>query len=359
MVESSMFGMLPDGSCAMKYTIPAGNAALTVTDFGATVLGLSVPDRDGNVDDIVLGFSGLEGYFDDPACYGATIGPVANRTRGAELTIGSQPYALERNDGPDNANNLHSSLTEGLHKRLWERIEDESDDSLTLACNRADGELGLPGNRRFTATFSLAEGQDGYRVDIRYRCESDKETFVNMTNHTYFNLAGHASGSALHTVVAIDADSFLPIADDHVPDGRILPVAGTPFDFRTPKALGQDLGRASVQLERGHGIDHCFCVRGWEPDGKLRHALSAHDLKSGRTLDISVTTPGIQLYPGNWLDDPEGKDGTSYIAGAGFAAEAEYFPDCAHHPSWPQPVCTPKRPYEIGISWMLGTYTQR
>ena len=359
MVESSIFGMLPDGSCAMKYTIPAGKAALTVTDFGATVLGLSVPDRDGNVDDIVLGFSVLEGYLDDPACYGATIGPVANRTRGAELTIGSQPYALERNDGPDNANNLHSSLTKGLHKKLWERIDDESDDSLTLACNLADGELSLPGNRRFSATFSLVEEQDGYRVDIRYRCESDKETFVNMTNHTYFNLAGHVSGSALDTVVAIDADSFLPIADDHVPDGRILPVAGTPFDFRTPKALGQDLGRASVQLERGHGIDHCFCVRGWEPDGKLRHALSAHDPKSGRTLGISVTTPGIQLYPGNWLDDSEGKDGTGYTPGAGFAAEAEYFPDCAHHQSWPQPVCTPERPYEIGIAWMLGTYAQR
>lgn len=354
MVDTSSFGPLPSGGAATRYNLKAGAAELSVSDFGVTVIGLCVPDAEGRMDDIVLGMPTVQGYLDDPACYGCTIGPVANRTEGAMVPLSGNVYMLEKNDGPDLRNNLHSSLTAGLHKRLWQ-LEETEDASVTLGIDFADDELGLPGRRHFTACFALAEEDCGYKVTISYRCESDKETFVNMTNHTYFNLAGHTAGTALDAVAQIPADEYIPVHDDLVTEDTPQLVAGTPFDFRVAKPLSRDIDEKNVQLKRARGYDHCFCIRDWEPDGRFRRALAAEDPRSGRTLEFWTSAPGMQLYTGNWLDDKGAKEGARYTQGSGFALEAEYFPNCANRPTWPHPICTPEHPYELDIAWKLGT----
>ena len=354
MFESSVFGMLDDGRQAHVYQLEAGGLRVRVSDFGATLLGLDCPDRDGRLADVVLGFSRLQDYAgENGACFGATIGPVANRTALGELLVDGVVCRLEKNER--GRNNLHTSLTRGLHKRLWnlEGLEGVPGGGarLTLSCSLADGELGLPGNRIVVATYSLAA--DGL-LTLTYRVETDAPTFVNVTNHAYFNLAGHASGPVDDQLVRILATRFLPIDDESVPTGALEPVVGTPFDFLSPRPLGERVEDDDVQIRRARGYDHCFCVDGYEPGAAPRPALLAHDPASGRALEVCVTTPGVQLYTGNWLGDRDAKDGADYAPRSGFAVEPEFYPDCAHHADWPQPTCAPGRPFESVTTYRLS-----
>ena len=356
MIEKHPFGTAPDGRTVTVYGLSAGPARVRVMDFGATLLGADVPDAAGNIADVVLGFDALEGYFDNPACYGATVGPSANRTDRGEVPLAGALYQLPKNDGPDQANNLHTDLARGLHKRVWNAQVDEASNAVRFTCTLADGELGLPGARTFTAEYALAQDEMGAAVlTLTYGCTTNAETFVNMTNHSYFNLAGHASGSALAQLVGIRAERFLPVRADSVSTGEVRAVAGTPFDFRAPKALGADIDADDEQLLRGHGYDHCFCVDGYEPDATPRPALTAHDPASGRVLEIAITAPGAHLYTGNWLDDSPIKDGGSYTARDGFAFEPEFWPDNVHHDEWEHPVCTPEHPYRSQIVYRFST----
>lgn len=263
MVSKQSFGTAPDGTPVSAFELADGNALVRVMDFGATLLGVTVPDREGTPADVVLGFGSLEGYLDNPACYGATIGPSANRTDGGEVTIGGVRYQLPQNDGPDKRNNLHTDLDHGLHKRVWHAEAEPRSCSVTFSTTLEDGELGLPGRRTFSATYTLAATEAGSDLTIRYACETDAPTFVNMTSHTYFNLAGHDAGSVDAQLVSLDATDFLPIREDSVSAGEVRPVAGTPFDFRTAKPLGQDVGADDEQLARARGYDHCFCINGF------------------------------------------------------------------------------------------------
>lgn len=355
-METVSFGVTPEGSKAHAYILSNDHARVRVSDFGATLLGVEVAGSDGSFDDVVLGFSSVEGYAGpNSACYGGTIGPVANRTDKAEVPLAGNVYHLPKNDGPDSANNLHSDLTRGLHKRLWE-TSIEGDDVVSFCLTLADGELGLPGERSFTVTYRLIEDASGPALVVTHSCATDAVTYVNMTNHTYFNLAGHDSGDVHDQVVSIDADEFLPVREDSVSTGETRRVEGTPFDFRSPKALGTDISEDCEQLMRARGYDHCFCVRGYDPKGEPRHALHAEDPKSGRVLDILITTPGAHLYTGNWLDDAEGvKDDATYVPRSGFAFEPEFYPDCVHHPDWPQSVCAPDEPYRSTIVYRFST----
>ena len=357
MVEVSEFGVTPSGEKAHAYTLSCGTARVRVSDFGATLLGVEVPDEAGESADVVLGYADVSGYAGvNGACYGGVIGPVANRTDRAEVPLGEKIYHLPGNDGPGLANNLHSDLERGLHKRLWHASVDEDACSVSLSCRLSDGELGLPGNRELTAVYALssdAQGATVLRLDLG--CESDAPTYVNMTNHAYFNLVGHAAGDVLSQVVSIDADSFLPVREDSVSEGEVRPVAGTPFDFGSPKALGADIEEDCEQLRRARGYDHCFCVSGYEPASAPRPALHAEDPTSGRVLDVSVTTPGAHLYTGNWLEDASGvKDGAAYGPRDGFAFEPEFYPDNVHHAEWETPVCEPGRPYSSTIVWRFS-----
>lgn len=355
MIRTISFGALEDGREAhIVELVSASGVRVRVSDFGATLIGLDAPDRLGVLADVVLGFSRLGDYAgENGACFGATIGPVANRTANAEVTVSGVSYALEKNER--GKNNLHTSLASGLHKRLWaiERAEDAPGGSaeVALSCSLADGELGLPGNRRFTATYAL--DADGL-LTLAYRAESDTPTFVNVTNHAYFNLAGHAAGAVDDQLVCIRARRFVPIDAESIPTGELAPVTGTPFDFLEPHSLGERVDEADEQLRLAHGYDHCFCVDGYEPLAAPREALHAEDPASGRVLDVSVTTPGVQLYTGNWLCDHDAKDGAAYGPRSGFAVEPEFYPDCAHHPDWPQPQCGPGEPFESVITYRLS-----
>lgn len=352
MIAVEPFGSAPSGEEVRSYTLYADSIRVRVTDFGATVLGIDVPDANGTMADVVLGFDSFKGYLDNPACYGCTIGPSANRVADGRVAIDGDIWQLEQNEG---TTNLHSSLAHGLHKRIWTAEVDEATTTVRMTCSLANGELGLPGNRRFTATFTLTERGT---LRIAYRCESDARTFVNMTNHTYFNLGGHSAGNVLDHMLTIPASGYLPINARSLPLGAVAPVAGTPFDFRTPRAIGPGLASGHEQIEAAHGYDHCLCIDGYWPCGRLRPALHAEDPGSGRTLDISITTPGLQLYTGNWLGDANAKGGTSYAAHAGFAAEPEHYPDTPNNPTYPQSFCGPGHPYESVIEYRFSTTRQ-
>lgn len=356
MADIKRFGKTDDGTDASVYTLSCGEVTARVTDFGATLLSLCAPDREGRQADVVLGFDRLDGYFDNPACYGATIGPSANRTDQGQITIGGTTYQMPRNDGPDSRNNLHTDLAHGLHKRVWDADAAEGGTSVSFSTDLADGELGLPGNRHFTANFSLAPAAEGgVALTVGYACESDAPTFVNMTNHTYWNLAGHDSGLALAQMVSVNASRYLPLRDDNVSAGEVADVSGTPFDFRRPKTLGRDIKLEDAQLAQGRGYDHCLCVDGYERGAAPRHALSAEDLACGRTLDIYITTPGAHLYTGNWLDDADAKHGATYTPRCGFAFEPEFWPDNMHHADWAHPVCEPAHPYSQTIVYRFSS----
>ena len=355
MIGTQPFGTAPGGHPVTVYELTAGSARVRVMDFGATLLGVDVPNASGSTADILLGFATLEGYLDNPSCHGATVGPSANRTDRAEVPIAGTVYHLPGNDGPNDANNLHTDLAHGLHKRMWSARADEAANAVLFTCELADGELGLPGNRTFTASYALAQDGAGAAVlTLTYGCSTDAETFVNMTNHSYFNLAGHASGTVLDQLVCIHAERFLPVREDSVSTGEVREVAGTPFDFRAAKPLGADIEADDEQLRRAHGYDHCFCVDGYEPDAAPRPALTACDPASGRALDISISAPGAHLYTGNWLDDADVKDGAAYAPRDGFAFEPEFWPDNVHHANWEHPVCTPEHPYRSTIVYRFS-----
>ena len=356
MIETHPFGTAPDGRSVTVYELAAGGARVRVMDFGATLVGVDVPDASGDVADVLLGFGRLDGYFGNPACYGATIGPVANRTDRAEVPIAGTVYHLPGNDGPDKANNLHTDLERGLHKRVWDAHVDEAANAVRFTCALADGELGLPGNRAFTAEYVLATDADGAAaLTLTYGCTTDAETYVNMTNHSYFNLAGHASGSALNQLARVRAEHFLPLREDSVSTGEVRDVAGTPFDFRAPKALGADIDADDEQLHRARGYDHCFCVDGYEPDAAPRPALTAEDPASGRVLDIAITVPGAHHYTGNCLDNTDAKVGAAYAPQDGFAFDPAFCPDNVHHADWEHPVCTPAHPFRSQIVYRFST----
>lgn len=355
MIETRVFGTVPGAGEAHVFELSAGSARVRVSDLGAAVLGIDVPDRDGTLADVVLGYGGIEGYLGPNASFlGGTMGPVANRTDRAEATIAGTVYHLEKNDGPGLANNNHTSLAHGLYRRLWDARVDEGAGAVRMTCCLADGELGLPGNRVFSAVYTLETDGGDHVLTVDYACETDAPTYVSMTNHTYMNLAGHAAGSVLGEVVAVDADSYLPLREDSVSLGKVRSVDGTPFDFREPRALGECIGADDEQLRIGRGYDHCLVVRGWEPGGAPRHALRAVDPASGRTLDVLLTTPGAHLYTGNWLDETGAKDNASYGPQAGLAFEPEFYPDSVHHPEWPQAIWEPGRPYRATIVYRFS-----
>lgn len=351
MITTAPFGTAPDGSAVTCYSLTNGTVTVRVMDFGATVLGIDVPDADGAPADIVLGYGSLDGYTaSNPSCYGATIGPSANRIGGARLTIDGTEWALVANEGK---NNLHTDLEHGLHKRVWDAVVDEGANTVRMTCSLAHGELGLPGERAFTAEFSLS---DAGVFRIHYVCESDRRTFANMTNHTYFNLAGHDAGSVLGQIVRINASQFVVIDDHSVSTGELRDVAGTPFDFRIAKPLGYDIQADDEQLHIAHGYDHCMCVDDFWPAGHLRPALHAEDPESGRVLDIQITAPGAHLYTGNFLGDEHAKDDATYQGNDGFAFEPEYYPNTPNIPSFPQCFCGPDHPWESTIEYRFSTF---
>ena len=328
MIRREHFGNMPDGREISLFILENEKIRADVTDLGAVLVRLFTPDRAGKMADIVLGFDSGEEYLDNSHCLGATVLPSANRTANASLVIAGVEYHLPVNEGN---NNLHSDKTSFI--TLWQ-TEEQSDDSVTFVHRRAHLEDGLPGNRCFKVTYTLE--LDGLRID--FDAESDQLTYINPVNHSYFNLAGADSGSVLGQTLRIHASAITPLGAGQIPTGEILPVDGTPFDFRTAKTIGSEIGNDDPQLVLAGGYDHNFVIDGYSGDGALLPVAEACDPESGRTMEVLSTQPGVQLYTANFTDVANGKTGVHYVPRGAFCLETQFFPDNIHHENFVQSV---------------------
>lgn len=325
------FGTLPDGRVVEEVTLSNGTLTARIITWGAALRCLDVPDRDGHPADVLLGYADLGAYLDHPQYFGASVGRYANRIRGGRFSLDGRDYTLPTNDGP---NTLHGG-PDGFDRRLWqvESVEGGTTPSVTLRYVSPDGEGGFPGTLTASVTYTLA-APDTLR--IAYSATTDRPTIVNLTNHSYFNLAGEASGRpVLDHVVTIPAERYTPVDATQIPTGEFAPVAGTPFDFRQPRSLGARIrdGR-EVQLLRGHGYDHNYVISE-SPAEEPRLVARVEDPTSGRVLEVASTAPGVQLYSGNMLDATSaGKSGLAYRQSDAFAIEPELFPDTPNQPGF-------------------------
>ncbi len=299
---------------------------VSITTYGGAITSLWTPDRDGNFGDIVLGFESLEDYVSNPRYFGALIGRHANRIAQGRFALNGVEYQLPKNNGP---NHLHGGF-KGFDKRVWSAKEE--DDVLHLSYFSKDGEEGYSGNVEAFVDYRLS----GNELSIEYRASTDRDTIVNLTNHSYFNLKGQ--GTILQHELTLNADGFTPVSADLIPTGEIKAVAGTPMDFREGKAIGLDLGLTES------GYDHNFVLNDW--DGSLRSVVELYEPTSGRVLEILTNQPGMQFYSGNFLDGSFiGKDGTAYVKYAGLCLEPQHFPDAPNHSNFPSTVLRPGEEY--------------
>lgn len=316
------FGTLPSGETASLYTISCGRLSAAVSDYGATLVRLLVPGQDGTLADVVLGYDDCNGYREGDACLGATVGRNANRLKDACFVLNGRTYALTPNE---NGNNLHSG-PEFFSKRMWQVLS-HTENALVLELNSPSGDQGFPGNARIRVSYTLEPGA----LRIAYNAVCDKDTVFNMTNHSYFNLAGHEkTGAAMDQVLILPGRFFNPDDPQNIPTGELRKVEGTPMDFRTPKPIGRDIDLDYEPLVLQGGYDH-----NWEVFCNPCAILS--DPVSGRTMAVSTDCPGIQFYAGNFLDET-GKGGVHYGKRSGVALETQFYPDALHHPDWPQPI---------------------
>lgn len=349
------------GANEAKICLRAGDAKIVLSSFGAGIVEAWLPDSEGNLKDIVLGFDNLEAYRHNPACHGMTIGPIANRTDKADIPLLGKHFTLEKNDGPSQENNLHSSKTAGLQMRHFNYKT--ADNICSFTTHLQDGELGLPGNKNFAVIYMLTEteyakAKDGKAVTLEITLEAttDAPCPINMTNHSYFNLSGDTTKTIDDTEVQLQSDAYLPLRADSVSLGEIRDVTDTVFDFREPKALSSAIHAKDEQIEIARGLDHCFVIRGANMGSTPRLALSAKDAATKRALDIEITAPAAHLYTGNWLDDKAAKGEIDYKPYVGFAFEPEYYPDFIHHSDWPQSIATADAPFREKIVYHFYVY---
>ena len=318
------FGVLPSGQTAHLYTISCGGLTASLTDYGATLVGLLVPDREGNLADVVLGCDDCNGYrVTNGAALGATVGRNANRLKGSTFTVSGKACAMTPNEGK---NNLHSG-PDFFFQRLWTCVS-HTESAVTFELFSPHGDQGFPGSATIHVTYSL-DASGG--LHIVYDALCDRDTVFNMTNHSYFNLAGHeATHKAMDQLLSLPGRWFNPDDAENIPTGEQRSVAGTPMDFRTPKPIGRDIDMDYEPLHLQGGFDH-----NWEVFCNPCATLS--DPASGRTLSVYTDCPGIQVYAGNFLNE-QGKDGIYYGRRSGVALETQFAPDSLHHPEWPQPI---------------------
>ncbi len=316
------FGTLPSGENASLYTITAGGLTATVTDYGATLVGLLVPDQDGSLADVVLGFDDPNAYTASTCYLGAIVGRSANRIGGAAFTLNGKTCHLAKNE---NGNNLHSG-PDCYHLRMW-TVKSHTETAITLTLHSPDGDQGFPGNAQISVTYSL-DGQGG--LHIVYDAVCDQDTVFNLTNHAYFNLAGHENGGAAMDQILTIPGRFFNVADsESIPTGELRSVEGTPMDFRTGKPIGRDIAADYEPLHLQGGYDH-----NWEvycnPCATVEYG--------GRVMEVHTDCPGVQFYAGNFLEAPNGKGGVSYGKRSGICLETQYYPDSINNPQWPQPI---------------------
>jgi len=318
-IDKTYFGTTA-GAEVFSYTLSNDRGfRVSIINYGGAITSLWAPDRNGAFKDIVLGFDALENYVNNPRYFGALIGRYANRIAEGRFTLDGVEYQLPRNN---NGNHLHGGF-KGFDKRVW--TAKEGDDVLHLSYFSKDGEEGYPGNLEAFVDYRLSDNE----LSIEYRAVTDRDTIVNLTNHSYFNLKGE--GTILQHELTLNADHFTPVSYDLIPAGEVAPVAGTPMDFRDGKAIGSQIDLTAA------GYDHNFVLNDWA--GSLRPAVRLYEPVSGRVLEVLTTQPGIQFYSGNFLDGSFiGKNGDAYVKYAGLCLEPQHFPDAPNHSKFPATV---------------------
>ena len=334
-VTESVFGTMPDGSKVEIFTLEEGGFKARIMTYGARLVSLEVPDRSGKVADVVLGYESLEPYTKDPKSYfGSIVGRYGNRIAHATFSLAGKQYHLPANDG---VNTLHGGTT-GFDKRVWQGHEIPHGVELTLVSK--DGDQGFPGTLTARVRYTLED----HALRIEYFATTDKDTVLNLTNHSYFNLAGAGQGDILHHLVMIPADRFTPVDSGLIPTGELRPVAGTPLDFHTATAIGARIDDPYEQMKLGKGYDHNYVLNG--KMGVLQEAAQVTEPTSGRVLTVETTQPGVQFYSGNFLDGTlTGKHGHVYQQRTGFCLETQHFPDSPNHPKFPTSELKPGETY--------------
>ena len=329
-VKKAVFGAFADGRVMHSYTMTnsAGMKA-AVSDYGADLLELWVPDKDGKLRDVVLGFSNAADYEENGPAFGAVVGRHANRIAGAAFTLNGKEYRLEANNG---ANNLHSKPG-SYFQRFWEVEAGENENGSYVACSLVspDGDQQYPGTLQVTVTYTLTEDNS---LMIRYQLLSDEDTIANMTNHSYFNLNGHDSGDVLSQYVTIYSDSFTPSDAALIPTGEIRSVKGTPLDFTVRKQIGRDIASEDEQIQNGGGFDHNFVLN---TAGEMGLAAKMESEESGISMEVYTDMPGMQLYTAN-ATELDGKGNVHYLPFCGACFETQFYPDSIHHNNFPSCV---------------------
>ena len=335
--------MSPKGDITLYTLTNASGASVTLSTLGAGIVAISVPDRAGRMADVVLGYENAADYLFDGPCAGKIPGRYANRIGNGTFILDGQEYHLSLNTG---AHALHGGR-EGFQNQIWDTASAEAG-KVVFTLFSPDGYEGYPGNLAVRATYTW---NDACELELQLEAETDAPTVVNLTNHVYFNLSGHGSGSMTGHKLWIKASNYLPTTDSQIPTGELAPVAGTPMDFTEPKAIGRHMYAPFEALRIGKGYDHCWVVDDYEP-GKMQHIATLSEASSGRSVEIATTQPGIQIYGGNWLEGcPSGKDGAVYHDYSAVALECQGFPDAPNKSSFPSHVRRPGEHYKQTIKF--------
>ncbi len=338
-MKKEVFGTLKDGTSISLYTLRnARGMEAKVTDLGATLVSLFVPDRDGVMRDVVLGYETPQDYVDNTCYFGTVIGRSGNRIDKGRFEINGKTYQLAIND---NENNLHSG-PDGYDKRKWEVASADCDSCIEFCLNSPDGDQGFPGNCRITVSYTLTEENE---LVLHYGADCDADTVVNLTNHTYFNLGGHDSGKVLDQKLMLTAKYYTPARDHQaIPTGEIVPVAGTPMDFTTAKPIGQDIEADFEQLKFVGGYDHNFAIS--EKPGEMKKMAEAYCDKTGIGLEAYTTCCGMQFYAGNFITESKGKGGVSYGPRHGFCLESQFYPNAINQEGFASPLLAAGEHYD-------------
>lgn len=348
-ISKNKYGTTPDGQQVDKYTLKNSQGMeVDVITYGGIITSWTAPDKNGNYQNIVLGYDNLEQYIKSNPYFGAIIGRYGNRIAKGKFQIDGKEYTLETNDG---SNHLHGGV-KGFDKVVWTAAEEKTDNdaSLKLTYISKDGEGGYPGNLTSTVIYTLT---DDNTLEVSYEATTDQKTIVNLTQHSYFNLSGDFSKDILDHELTLNADNYLPVDATLIPTGELRSVESTPFDFRNAKTIGKDIELKNNQLIKGKGFDHCWVLNN---QGTFRKVATAHHRESGRVLEISTNEPGIQFYSGNFLDGTlPAPGGSTYGHRTGFCLETQHYPDSPNRGKFPSVTLAPGEKYESKSSFKFLT----
>ena len=340
MIEISDFGIFENKNIKMFSITNSNNLTAKLTNFGALLVSLFVPDKNENLDDVVLGFDTLEKYFTNDICYfGSTVGRNSNRVKNASFKLNGITYNLDKNEREKN--NLHSGFNP-YNKRIWDYSVNENNNSVSFNLISLDGDQGFPGDFNITVTYTLTDNNE---LKIEYNGKSTKDTIANMTNHSYFNLAGHNNGTAMNQNLWINADKFVEVDNELIPTGKLIEVFNTPMDFTTSKKIGNEINSNFEQLNLTGGYDHCYVIN--KTQNGIEKIAILSDENSGRTMEIYTDAIGVQFYAGNFIENNKviGKENCIYQNRSGICLETGFLPDSMNQENFVSPVLKAKEIY--------------